>query len=171
MEINEAQEIPENAPPEAVPPEAVPPEAVPPEAVPPKVLAEEITKDIETGKKPKRPRSEKQKAAFIKAREALAEKRKVASSAPRRLGRQWHARPVASTGAPGCGRIGYMVSIFTSMAGDLARIKSISMVVLISSKHNWIFQRRSYSCASSLARHEKLLADTPIPFGWVTCNI
>ena len=72
MEITEAPEIPENAPPEAVPPEAVPPKVT-------ADLAEEITKDIETGKKPKRPRSEKQKAAFIKAREALAEKRKAAA--------------------------------------------------------------------------------------------
>ena len=35
-----------------------------------------MTKDIETGKK-KKPRSEAQKAAFEKARQALAEKRKV----------------------------------------------------------------------------------------------
>ena len=40
-------------------------------------LAEEITKDIETGAKPKKPRSEAQKAAFEKARQALAEKRKI----------------------------------------------------------------------------------------------
>ena len=40
----------------------------------------EITKDIETGKKPKKPRSEAQKAAFEKARKALAEKRKAAAA-------------------------------------------------------------------------------------------
>jgi hypothetical protein len=42
-------------------------------------LEQEITKDIETGKKPKKPRTEAQKAAFVKAREALAEKRKAAA--------------------------------------------------------------------------------------------
>ena len=35
-------------------------------------LEQEITKDIETGKKPKKPRTEAQKAAFVKAREALS---------------------------------------------------------------------------------------------------
>ena len=55
MEINEAPQIPENAPPEAAPPDAD--------------LAEEITKDIETGTKPKKPRTEAQKAAFMKARD------------------------------------------------------------------------------------------------------
>ena len=65
MEINEAPQIPENAPPEAAPPDAD--------------LAEEITKDIETGTKPKKPRTEAQKAAFVKARFALAEKRKAAA--------------------------------------------------------------------------------------------
>ena len=38
----------------------------------------EITKEIETGKKAKKPRSEAQKAAFAKARKALAEKRALA---------------------------------------------------------------------------------------------
>ena len=42
-------------------------------------LSTEITKDIETGKKPKKPRTEAQKAAFVKARQALAEKRKAAA--------------------------------------------------------------------------------------------
>ena len=67
MEITEAQEIPENAPPEAAPPKVA------------ADLEQEITKDIETGKKPKKPRTEAQKAAFVKAREALAEKRKAAA--------------------------------------------------------------------------------------------
>ena len=69
MEITEAQEIPAS-------------EEVPAETVKPEVtgdLAEEITKDIETGKKPKKPRTEAQKAAFVKARQALAEKRKAAA--------------------------------------------------------------------------------------------
>ena len=47
----------------------------------------EITKDIESNNKPKRPRSEKQIAAFEKARKALAEKRaaKAASKAQNKV--------------------------------------------------------------------------------------
>ena len=50
----------------------------PPEPQPEESLEGEITKEIETGKKPKKPRSEAQKAAFAKARKALAEKRALA---------------------------------------------------------------------------------------------
>ena len=46
---------------------------------PEETLKDEITKDIESSKKPKKPRSEAQKAAFDKARKALAEKRKAAA--------------------------------------------------------------------------------------------
>ena len=69
MEITEAPEIPAS--------EEVPVESVKPEVT--EGLEQEITKDIETGKKPKKPRTEAQKAAFMKAREALAEKRKAAA--------------------------------------------------------------------------------------------
>ena len=44
-------------------------------------LKDEITKDIESSRKPKKPRSEAQKAAFEKARKALAEKRQKAKEA------------------------------------------------------------------------------------------
>jgi len=67
MEITEAPEIPSDAP-------------VSEELVE-QTLDTEITKDIETGTKPKKPRSEAQKAAFVKARQALAEKRKATSEA------------------------------------------------------------------------------------------
>ena len=67
MEITEAPEIPAS--------EEVPVESVKPEVT--EGLEQEITKDIETGKKPKKPRTEAQKAAFVKAREALAQKRKA----------------------------------------------------------------------------------------------
>ena len=50
----------------------------PPEPQPEESLEGEITKEIETGKKAKKPRSEAQKAAFAKARKALAEKRALA---------------------------------------------------------------------------------------------
>jgi hypothetical protein len=66
MEITEAPEIPET-------------EEVPVQLEVTEGLEQEITKDIETGKKPKKPRTEAQKAAFMKAREALAEKRKAAA--------------------------------------------------------------------------------------------
>ena len=46
----------------------------------------EITKDIESNK-PKRPRTEKQKAAFEKARKALAEKRAAKAASKRKPGR------------------------------------------------------------------------------------
>ena len=69
MEITEAPEIPAT--------EEVPVESVQLEVT--EGLEQEITKDIETGKKPKKPRTEAQKAAFMKAREALAEKRKAAA--------------------------------------------------------------------------------------------
>ena len=55
-------------------------ETAEPPAVVEETLAEEITKDIETGAKPKKPRSEAQKAAFEKARKALVEKRKAATA-------------------------------------------------------------------------------------------
>ena len=48
-------------------------------------LPEEITNDIETSKKPKKPRSEAQKVAFEKAWKALVEKR-VAKAASKPLG-------------------------------------------------------------------------------------
>ena len=41
-------------------------------------MKDEITKDLETNAKPKKPRTEAQKAAFVKARQALAEKREKA---------------------------------------------------------------------------------------------
>ena len=43
-----------------------------PQPQPEETLEGEITKEIETGKKAKKPRSEAQKAAFAKARKALA---------------------------------------------------------------------------------------------------
>ena len=49
-----------------------------PQPQPEETLEGEITKEIETGKKAKKPRSEAQKAAFAKARKALAEKRALA---------------------------------------------------------------------------------------------
>ena len=66
MEITEAPEIPAT-------------EEVPVQLEVTEGLEQEITKDIETGKKPKKPRTEAQKAAFMKAREALAQKRKAAA--------------------------------------------------------------------------------------------
>jgi hypothetical protein len=72
MEITEAPEIPSFAETEEVPVELEVTEGT-------EGLEQEITKDIETGKKPKKPRTEAQKAAFMKAREALAQKRKAAA--------------------------------------------------------------------------------------------
>ena len=70
MEATEAQEI------QTLPAEV----AAEPEPV------SEMTKDIESNK-PKRPRTEKQKAAFEKARKALAEKRAAKAASKRKPGR------------------------------------------------------------------------------------